>query len=162
VLASADRTATWMGCAAELQLVVHRPISDVPENASFKRMKRAMGFEIPLLEARHTDWMYGVRGRTEVLVRPCVGGALLSARIDPSLLLGLAVLPKVQLDALLGIGARTGYAPLDTVFRIESYDVHRTAQLLKPRRLDGKDAAQQMVSFVRDDLRVSDTCVQKY
>jgi hypothetical protein len=120
-----------------------------------------MGVEVPILEAKATDWMYGIRGGTEVLVRPTRTGALLDARIDPPLLLGLVVVRNAQVEVLLGIGARTGYPPLDTVFRIESHDLHRTSQLLRPRRLDGNDPAQQLVRFIKDDLRVFDTCVQK-
>ena len=110
-----------------------------------------MGVPVGSLEAQYTDWMFGVRRGAEVLTRVLRtprGGAetVVCARIDPPLFFGLRLLERIDVDAMLGVkGHGTGYAPIDAVFRVESHDPARTAALFRPRRLDGRDLAQQIV-----------------
>src|SRR5581483_485930 len=162
MLADARTTPAWIRCAVELGLELHRPAVLCPPRSSFKRLKRAMGMPIGTLEALYTDWMYGVRRGTEVIVRamrtPRGYETVVAARIDPPLFLGLRLLERVDVDAMLGVkGHGTGYAPMDAVFRVESHDPARTAALFRPRRLDGRDLAQQLVFLAPRRLFVSDT-----
>jgi hypothetical protein len=157
-------TPAWIRCAVELGLELHRPAVPCPPRSSFKRLKRAMGAPIAMLGAAYTDWMYGVRRGAEVLVRVMrtSRGAetVAMARIDPPLFLGMSVLQRIDVDAMLGVkGHGVGYAPIDIAFRVESHDIARTSMLLRPRRLDGRDLAQQLVPLA-PRLFVCDTHVE--
>lgn len=156
-----------VACAAEIGLGLHRPIAapfqaslTAFEGASFKRLKRILGPDIGIEHAHATDWMHGTRSGAEVIVRPFGSFARVCVRIEPSLLLGMAMQRHDGVEAALGIGVRTGYMPLDTLCRIDSHDARRAAQLLRPRTVDGHDLAQRIVMLARNfHIHISDTMV---
>lgn len=123
-----------------------------------------MGAPVGALEARYTDWMYGHRRGAEVIVRvlriPHGTETVAIARIDPPLFLGLRLMPRDDGESIVGVtGHRVGYAPMDAAFRVESHAMDRTAGFLKPRRLDGRDLAHELV-MLAPRMFVSDTNVQ--
>jgi hypothetical protein len=149
----------------ELGLELHRPAVACPPRSSFKRLKRAMGAPIRAVDATYTDVMYGNRRGAEIIARVMrtEHGAetALTVRVDPPLFLGLSLLERVDVEAMMGItGHGIGYAPMDVAFRVESHDRIRTVALLYPRRLDGRDLAQQLVLLAPRGLFVSDTLVE--
>jgi hypothetical protein len=149
----------------ELGLELHRPPVVCPPRASFKRLKRAMGAPIGALGATYTDWMYGHRRGSEVIVRVLRAQhgveTSTAVRIDPPLFLGLRLLVREQADAMMGVsGHGVGYPPIDAAFRVESHSLSRTAEFLRPRRLDGHDLAQQIVLLAPRGLFVCDTNVE--
>lgn len=124
-----------------------------------------MGAPIRSAFATYTDFMYGNRRGAEVIVRAMraehAGETVATVRVDPPLFLGLSLLERVDVEAMMGVrGHGVGYTPIDVAFRVESHDPARTSALLRPQRLDGRDLAQQLACLAGRGLFVSDTNVE--
>jgi len=129
----------WRDAAAHLGLALHDPASaqgSFHAGASFEHLKRAMGAAVAR-EGKSSHWMYGRRrvsaGRRSrdvevfVLVNIETHGSSTTtytrtiARIDPSLLLGLAVRRASWIDRAFGAPKYLlGDAELDASLRVEA------------------------------------------
>ena len=158
----------WAALAHTLSLVPYVPSATFSFGASFRQMKRTLGYRAdgPPSFQHH---LYGLRGGTEIIVLTYTVGSGSNettytgvlARIDPPLLLGLAVRRRGIFDRLFGsTDLPLGSAAADQSLHVRGFD-GRPALLLSAADPGGAALLSQLVDTTRSEWapEISDSVV---